>query len=1394
MVRWLCRGVLPLALMVSLVSATPVSADTPPTGPTLTDRGRVLQAWKDGGLSVQAAAEVALAGGDDKIAAFLAQDGEWTKAEAKDNEQALLQMAVTGGPALRKAAAAALDSHDKAVVAAFLAQGWKAPLEQDQRVLVSQLVETGGPATKAAGLKALDGSIEDVQQFLNHTQDVTRESDARVRVSQVVETGGPATKQAGMLAMEGTLDDITEFLAVGQHIAAARDREYADVAQLAQQAKETSDQAEREKDSAIEAADQAVTGARLAREAAQKARDEAAAAQGDSVKAAAAAKRAAEAGRQAAVAAKAAIAAAQAANTASRLAAAAAEQAASAAAGADKAAARALASAADAKVNEEAAKAAENAAGRSQYAADAADRAAGAAIASAKAARAAAAAEADFKFTGLLARQADDYANAAGAHSEEAKQAAASAERHAAEAVRSANKAAALAEQSATAAREAGAAARSAATHAANAAEAARNSALHAGNATTAAGRATAHAASAAEAANTATAAVNKAIAVHQLALDSEKEEREARKATGINQARDLNAAFDISVIEADKAKDQALKLDQTAAQLAAQASQPGADIATVIANGRTMAVTALKTRGPWSKSAAEYALTGSDQAVLDYVRSAWTASFQQDELLQAQQLAQDSQFAAVRTAATNALATGDAAQVHAFLTTGRHQVALSEYRVKVSQLLETGGPALKAAAQAALETNTADALTTFLTRGQYTTKASDDQVKVSQLLETGGEGGGEEVKLAAAIAIESPGPAKTDFLTSGRYKAKQQDDLTRAHEATITNTIASASQAAALAQQNAALAAKAAADANNASAQAQQAAADAARYASDAAGYANDAKTSAGQADASASQARTSAATARSAAAQAHASAVDAQTSALRAAGSATAARGSADIAYAAVARARQSAENAQESSDRAAAITDAAQKQAIAEADRAAQEEEAFWTYLKLRQQAEESGVDWNDVFNGLLAFQKYFGTSLNPADYTSYDRFADMMHTKLDIIGLIPGYGEAADFINCLWTGGEYLADYASGVDFGLSCFSMIPIAGWASAGAKFVKKFGKKALDGVEAAWNWMTGVKKAATTVAKTCARNSFPAGTLVLMGDGTTKPIEQIQAGDTVQAADPQTGESGPRRVEATIYTPDDFDFTELTVASPDKGQQGTVTATDHHPFWVQNTTQWTYAGDIRPGDTLRTDTGATAQVASIRHWTALQPAYNLTVADLHTYYVLAGTTPLLTHNINCAEVFPAVKKALEALGNKTLVVWQKTQPTRGFVLEAGAKGERKATRALVSGNEETKAAINKYFKEELGYTGNLSITADVETKLAWDMRNKGIREMEIVINRSVCGGENPDGSPQVGCLNVVPKILPVGYRLVVWYLDEKGDGSLVDTPKVLDGLAKPKK
>ncbi|MFJ6772935.1 polymorphic toxin-type HINT domain-containing protein [Kitasatospora sp. NPDC091257] len=146
-------------------------------------------------------------------------------------------------------------------------------------------------------------------------------------------------------------------------------------------------------------------------------------------------------------------------------------------------------------------------------------------------------------------------------------------------------------------------------------------------------------------------------------------------------------------------------------------------------------------------------------------------------------------------------------------------------------------------------------------------------------------------------------------------------------------------------------------------------------------------------------------------------------------------------------------------------------------------------------------------------------------------------------------------------------------------------------------------------------------------IAMSC--DSFPAGVAVRMADGTTKPIEQLKVGDLVLATDPETGKTAAREVDATMVTPDDADFTTLLLADG----RGEVTATDHHPFWSVNRDAWVNAGDLTADDTVRSSDGTVVALAGIRHFHLVQPAHNLTVRDLHTYYVLAGNTPVLVHN-----------------------------------------------------------------------------------------------------------------------------------------------------------------
>lgn len=167
--------------------------------------------------------------------------------------------------------------------------------------------------------------------------------------------------------------------------------------------------------------------------------------------------------------------------------------------------------------------------------------------------------------------------------------------------------------------------------------------------------------------------------------------------------------------------------------------------------------------------------------------------------------------------------------------------------------------------------------------------------------------------------------------------------------------------------------------------------------------------------------------------------------------------------------------------------------------------------------------------------------------------------------------------------------------------------------------------------------------------AATCAKpHSFPSGTPVLLADGTTRAIEDIRIGDRVIATDPERSVTAARPVTNTFTTEGDKDFTRLILAT-DRGP-ATVTATDNHPFWLDEDGQrWKNAGDLRVGDTLGTPNGASAAITEVRDQRGPRRTHDLTVDGLHTYYVLAGETPVLVHNSNCDPRF-----SVDSKGNAT--------------------------------------------------------------------------------------------------------------------------------------------
>ncbi|MEU8911023.1 Hint domain-containing protein [Streptomyces mirabilis] len=147
-----------------------------------------------------------------------------------------------------------------------------------------------------------------------------------------------------------------------------------------------------------------------------------------------------------------------------------------------------------------------------------------------------------------------------------------------------------------------------------------------------------------------------------------------------------------------------------------------------------------------------------------------------------------------------------------------------------------------------------------------------------------------------------------------------------------------------------------------------------------------------------------------------------------------------------------------------------------------------------------------------------------------------------------------------------------------------------------------------------------------------CETNSFPGATEVLMADGSRRPISQVGVGDRLTAMDPATGRLQTRQVTDT-FKHDTQRLVDITVADG-----GKLASTAGHKFYVVDR-GWTLVSDLHVGDRLRTPDGSVHPVTALLDRSGLTPrtVYDLTVDDLHTFFVLAGATPILVHNCKVA-------------------------------------------------------------------------------------------------------------------------------------------------------------
>ncbi len=266
---------------------------------------------------------------------------------------------------------------------------------------------------------------------------------------------------------------------------------------------------------------------------------------------------------------------------------------------------------------------------------------------------------------------------------------------------------------------------------------------------------------------------------------------------------------------------------------------------------------------------------------------------------------------------------------------------------------------------------------------------------------------------------------------------------------------------------------------------------------------------------------------------------------------------------------------------------------------------------------------------------------------------------------------------------------------------------------------------------------------------------SFTPDTPVLMKDGKTKPIGKVKPGDKVATANPKTGKrQGDRRVTAQLVHHDN-DLLDLAIREP-SGRSATLHTTTNHPFWDNTLQSWVPAGELAPGHTLNTATNDHVRLLAARTRAGAEDMYNLTVQQLHTYYVLAGNAPVLVHNSSCGS---SVDRILGELAGKRV--------TTGRIIDSS--GNAISDDIEAGGSSDLVSDTDSYLREH----GNpinpraavYPAAQHVEAQYAMWMRQNGVTSATVVMNNSagVCGGP-------YGCQGAIREILPVGSSMTVWY------------------------
>lgn len=120
----------------------------------------------------------------------------------------------------------------------------------------------------------------------------------------------------------------------------------------------------------------------------------------------------------------------------------------------------------------------------------------------------------------------------------------------------------------------------------------------------------------------------------------------------------------------------------------------------------------------------------------------------------------------------------------------------------------------------------------------------------------------------------------------------------------------------------------------------------------------------------------------------------------------------------------------------------------------------------------------------------------------------------------------------------------------------------------------------------------------------------FVAGTLILMADGSSKPIEEIVTGDKVLT---RSSEWDATLTEVTVKNTIEHTVNEYLLVN------GHLGVTEEHVLFING--QWQLAKDLKVGDYMVNKDGEKVLVDSIAHVRNTVKVYNFETEDKHTYF-----------------------------------------------------------------------------------------------------------------------------------------------------------------------------